>query len=505
MRIPKPSTALIATSLLTISTYFYPVANSQDAGTTPAVQPPTAEDNSAEAASSEELRKAITAMIGEGNLEQAASAIADAKSLLPAQRSSLRQQLASAYMRNRLTNQAIELYLAEITDTLQEPASAAADSRLASLLTTAYTLGWRSDRAPEIAAVIEQTHAALSARISREQYSGEAGRLFQVALLHAKSNSDAAPALLADYLSLARRWQEEQPEQSAIKLLIVDVLVAQRDLGDFAATRQQLTDESLQLLNSALESSLAANQRDSAIVAKLGSLLLGEASRAMRENPQAAATMLADAKAKLNELPQDDASFSRIIGNYLRQIASLEGRLEAALLMEKLVGSPAPAVDAQHWVQGTTATQQAANFDSLQGKVVLLDFWAVWCGPCIATFPHLREWQAEFGEQGFQVVGVTRRYGYRWDEEAGRAVSSQEEVSEADELAMLEKFMSSHELLHPTVVTPEGSKMQQEYAVTGIPHAVLIDKKGTIRMIKVGSGQENADALHAKIVELLAE
>jgi len=47
--------------------------------------------------------------------------------------------------------------------------------------------------------------------------------------------------------------------------------------------------------------------------------------------------------------------------------------------------------------------------------------------------------------------------------------------------------------------------MQADYGVTGIPHAVLIDKKGMVRMIKVGSGPANAEALHKMIETLLAE
>ena len=47
--------------------------------------------------------------------------------------------------------------------------------------------------------------------------------------------------------------------------------------------------------------------------------------------------------------------------------------------------------------------------------------------------------------------------------------------------------------------------MQKQFGVTGIPHAVLIDRQGNVRMIKVGSGPTNAQALRDKIEELLAE
>ena len=73
------------------------------------------------------------------------------------------------------------------------------------------------------------------------------------------------------------------------------------------------------------------------------------------------------------------------------------------------------------------------------------------------------------------------------------------------EMQMLEKFIAQHELRHRTFVTPAGSQLQQEHGVTGIPHAVLLDKQGRIRMIKVGSGEANAQALHQMIETLLNE
>jgi hypothetical protein len=71
------------------------------------------------------------------------------------------------------------------------------------------------------------------------------------------------------------------------------------------------------------------------------------------------------------------------------------------------------------------------------------------------------------------------------------------------ERSAIAKFLRSKEIQHPTVFTPKDSTLWQEYGVAGIPHAVLVDRNGIVQLVRVGAGQENADALHKKIKELI--
>jgi thiol-disulfide isomerase/thioredoxin len=222
-----------------------------------------------------------------------------------------------------------------------------------------------------------------------------------------------------------------------------------------------------------------------------------EASRLSGTDPDGATRILASARLLAAEsVLKEQPAVKAAVAMY----APLERRIESARLQLQMIGKPAPALDVAATVHGNAVTAEA-----LQGKVVLLDFWAVWCGPCIATFPHLNSMYDEFHSRGLEIVGVTRQYGYQWNSETKRASRAEGEVSQEAELAMLEEFMKHHELRHPTIVTPQESEMQKQFGVTGIPHAVLIDRKGNVRMIKVGSGEANAKALHDMVQTLLAE
>jgi thiol-disulfide isomerase/thioredoxin len=169
-----------------------------------------------------------------------------------------------------------------------------------------------------------------------------------------------------------------------------------------------------------------------------------------------------------------------------------------------LIGKPAADFKAEFALNGKPVTLK-----DLKGKVVLLDFWAVWCGPCIRTFPHLIEWNKEFKDKGLEIVGVTMYNSemgkkFAFDKEKGRLVSA-ESLTKDEEQKLLKDFADHHKLsyLLQPLSKDEWATVTKEYKIEGIPQLVVIDRKGIVRMVKVGSGDENAKAVEKMIKELL--
>lgn len=245
---------------------------------------------------------------------------------------------------------------------------------------------------------------------------------------------------------------------------------------------------------------LEAEDAKAADFSRYYSMVSRPISSAMYADPEKAGEMLEAVEKRLKEFSEklDESELDRL-SSVKRSIASSRSRLQSTLDRLKLIGTQAPEIDAEYFV----ATDKVSMAD-LKGKVVLIDFWAVWCGPCIATFPHLIEWHEEYADKGLVILGATKFYNYTWDADAGRASRSPGgEVEAEQELEMLERFRESHGLHHGFFVSGKGSDYSKQFKVSGIPQAVLIDKEGKIAMIKVGSGEANATALHEKIEELL--
>jgi len=156
----------------------------------------------------------------------------------------------------------------------------------------------------------------------------------------------------------------------------------------------------------------------------------------------------------------------------------------------RLLGEAAPELTVvDRYFAGTPHT-----LADLRGKVVLLDFWATWCMPCIEAFPTMLEWKQDFEAQGLSMIGLTRYYG----------MAEGFPVDNAAEVDFLKRFVRSHGLTYDFAVAKDETN-HRTYGAAVIPTAVLIDRKGIVRYIESGSSSYRLDEMREMIVKLLAE
>lgn len=188
-------------------------------------------------------------------------------------------------------------------------------------------------------------------------------------------------------------------------------------------------------------------------------------------------------KEKLGKQKDAETVLRRVRNSELERQPSLRAFFDSELAAARLIGSLAPEPVIQRWLpgQGQAETALPKKLSDLRGKVVLLDFWAMWCGPCIAAFPSLRDWQTKFASRGFAVVGVTRFYG-RSDE--------REDLSREQEWQGLQAYQRKYKLNYPFAVGKMDDITNDElYGITGVPVMVVVDRQGNIRYIKRGVGE----------------
>jgi thiol-disulfide isomerase/thioredoxin len=122
------------------------------------------------------------------------------------------------------------------------------------------------------------------------------------------------------------------------------------------------------------------------------------------------------------------------------------------------------------------------SLESLRGKVVYLDFWASWCGPCRISFPILNQFREELGADGFEVLAIN--------------------LDEAEPDA--KKFLSEIPADFLIVRDVQGVA-PKTYGVLGMPTGYLIDKQGTVRAIHQGFRKSDGEKLRASIIALQGE
>jgi len=134
----------------------------------------------------------------------------------------------------------------------------------------------------------------------------------------------------------------------------------------------------------------------------------------------------------------------------------LAGRAREALarLESPLVGSRAPNL------VGSTLRDPTFDAEELEGKVVLVSFWGMWCGPCVAELPTLQEFADRFGGRGFRIIGV----------------NSDEDVDRLREF-LKQRNISWSQLLDGST----QGEIAREWRVSSWPMSYLLDREGIVR------------------------
>ncbi|MDA0802780.1 MAG: TlpA disulfide reductase family protein [Planctomycetota bacterium] len=126
-----------------------------------------------------------------------------------------------------------------------------------------------------------------------------------------------------------------------------------------------------------------------------------------------------------------------------------------------------------------TIAGEEVSLASLKGKVVLLDFWATWCGPCKAAMPEMQKIADDYKDKGVVVYGINV-----WEKKEDAA----------------KKYIESKGFTYPTLLS--GDDLAKQYGITSIPTLVVIGKDGKIAKTEVGFG--GAEALRKAIDEAVA-
>jgi thiol-disulfide isomerase/thioredoxin len=151
--------------------------------------------------------------------------------------------------------------------------------------------------------------------------------------------------------------------------------------------------------------------------------------------------------------------------------------------------STPPEISAAEWMDRTPV-----KLSELRGQVVLLDFWATWCGPCRATLPRFEKFYEQYKDKGFMVIGLTNFEG----QVEGK------QLTRAQELNYLRDFKKKFALTYGFAISDTGQN-DVNYVVSSIPTTFLIDRRGMVRFISIGSSDVEGAALHKMIKKLLDE
>ena len=161
---------------------------------------------------------------------------------------------------------------------------------------------------------------------------------------------------------------------------------------------------------------------------------------------------------------------------YTIAISVLLGASVSAGALE--LGTPAPTFDLPVF----NGNKQHMGLSDLHGKVVLLDFWASWCGPCRQSFPLYEKLRAEMPAADFTLIAINL-----------------DEMAEGPTA-----FLEEHPVHYTSLADPAG-EVARAYGLRGMPSSFVIDRDGVLRARHTGFKPEDIKELRTEIMELIGK
>jgi thiol-disulfide isomerase/thioredoxin len=302
----------------------------------------------------------------------------------------------------------------------------------------------------------------------------------QVVVLYA-IKKDLVTEATAAVEAYARHQPQNFDDRYRMELLIADAYQRAKDYASMTTHAKQM----LAAAKSFAETKKAQFARRDEMLLKSG-VVLADAYLKTNHKDLAIET-LADLRCLSIQLPS-----AKLYADTTLRLLRLDPTMNANQLFDNTLTSAKnvlPEIVGEQWIE-----QTPVKLADLRGQVVLLDFWAPWCGPCRYTLPNLAKWHNAYKSKGLVILGVTKYYGH----------GDQKPLTAGEELVYLREFRKRNRLPYGFVVSDSDTN-EFNYGVFSIPTSYLIDRKGAVRYISSGASEEEIELLGELIKKLLEE